>query len=369
MKNNLALIYNYAQHYRKGIFALLDKNLNIDFFFGDKISDIKQFDYKLLQGFRKECKSIVIYKNIYFQTGVIKLLGKYDKYIFLGEYYCLSTWLFLLFSKCFKSKVYLWTHGWYGNESFIKRIVKKIFFNLSDGLLLYGNYAKQLMIKEGFKESKLHVIYNSLDYNKQITFRKKLKQSNIYQDYFKNNDPVLIFIGRLTRVKKLDQLIEAQKLSTENNVKFNVVFIGDGAEKNILKNLVSKNKFENRYWFYGACYDESEIANLLFNADLCVSPGNVGLTAMHSMMYGTPVITHNNFKNQMPEFEAIKSNETGLFFEENDVLSLAKSISEWLAKSKNRDSIRQKCFYQIDNFYNINYQYKIINKIINETNS
>ena len=52
---------------------------------------------------------------------------------------------------------------------------------------------------------------------------------------------------------------------------------------------------QDQIWFYGACYDESKLGELIFNADLCVSPGNVGLTAVHSMGYGTPVITHNNF--------------------------------------------------------------------------
>ncbi len=35
-KNKTALIYNYAQHYRTDIFSLLDKELNVDFYLGNK---------------------------------------------------------------------------------------------------------------------------------------------------------------------------------------------------------------------------------------------------------------------------------------------------------------------------------------------
>ena len=74
--------------------------------------------------------------------------------------------------------------------------------------------------------------------------------------------------------------------------------------------------------FFGPCYDEFEIGMLIYNAALCVSPGNVGLTAIHSLSYGTPVISHNDFKHQMPEFEAIVPGETGAFFIANDLNSL-----------------------------------------------
>ncbi len=76
---------------------------------------------------------------------------------------------------------------------------------------------------------------------------------------------------------------------------------------------IDKNQSKGRIWLYGACYDEEIIGELIFNAQLCVSPGNVGLTAMHSLVYGTPVITHNNFSNQSPEFEAIIDGKTGSF--------------------------------------------------------
>lgn len=363
MQEKVCLIYNFGQHYRLGIFKLLNESLNIKFFFGDKLKDIKKIDYKQLNNNVEELTNIKIFKNFYYQKGASELIFKnYTSYILLGEYYCISTWFILLIGLFTKKKIFLWTHGWYGKESSAQKIIKKIFFNLADGIFLYGNYAKDLMIEEGFDSEKLHVIYNSLNYDEQMIYRKQCTSNDLYTSYFQNNYPTLIFIGRLTKIKKLNYIIEAMALLKKNNVHMNLAIIGNGEEINTLKDLVSKFQLNDNIWFVGSLYEEKEISNFVYNADLCISPGNVGLTAMHSMMYGTPVITNSDYMSQMPEFEAIKPGLTGDFFENNNVDDLSIKINNWLNLKKSRNGIRESCYNIIDSCYNPHNQ---LNTIIN----
>ena len=51
--HKICLIYNYAQHYRIGIFKLLDQELSCDFYFGDQMDDVKKLDYSELKNFKK----------------------------------------------------------------------------------------------------------------------------------------------------------------------------------------------------------------------------------------------------------------------------------------------------------------------------
>ena len=84
----ICLIYNYAHHYRTNIFTLMDKELPIYFYFGDKYLDVKKMDYSLLNNFRKEVRNLTfIFKPIYFQVGVLKLLFNrdYKLFLMLGE--------------------------------------------------------------------------------------------------------------------------------------------------------------------------------------------------------------------------------------------------------------------------------------------
>jgi len=361
--NKLCLIGNYAPHYRTNIFMLMDKELKCDFFTGDKLGDIKKMDHSLLENFKKEVQNKVFIKlPLYWQKGVISLFKEdYTHYILTGEPFCVSTWLILILNKLvFHKKIYFWTHGWYGKESNIKKILKKIFFGLANGIFLYGDYTKQLMIKEGFEEKKLHVIYNSLAYDEQIEIRKNIVKSDIFKDHFKNDYYNLIFVGRLTKVKQLDMLLQALSELNKQEQKYNLTFIGAGEMKTELSDLAQKLDVENNVWFYGATYNEQELSKLIYNADLCVSPGNVGLTAMHAMTYGCPVITHNNFAYQMPEFEAIKKGKTGDFFEQNNINSLIETTQNWFQLRLDREIIRQNCYKIIDSKYNPYYQLSVI---------
>lgn len=361
------LIYNFAQHYRTNIFTLMDKNLDIDFFFGDKMDDVKKMDYSLLSHKVTEVRNYKI-GPIGWQSNVISQAFKgYDSYIMLGEPMTLSTWILLILGRLRGKKMYFWTHGWYGREGLIKTLIKKAFFELANGTMTYGNYARNLMIKAGLKADKISVIHNSLMYDQQIPIRQSLTKKTIYRDHFKNNLPTVIFIGRLTMVKKLDLLLHAQALSKQKTCNYNVVFIGDGTEKKSLESLSNQLGLKDSVWFYGPSYNEEELSSLLYNADLCVAPGNIGLTAMHAMTYGCPCISHNDFPYQMPEFEAIREGVTGSFFERDNVNSLASCIENWLTNNKDkREEIRQACYDEIDRNWNPYVQLDVIKKVLNQ---
>ena len=193
-------------------------------------------------------------------------------------------------------------------------------------------------------------------------------QSDIYCNHFGNSNQNLIFIGRLKPIKKLDMIIEAMGL-LKKVLPLNLTFIGDGEERPILEALSKKVGLDQNVWFYGACYDERKNAELVYNADLCVAPGNIGLTAMHVLMFGCPAITHNDFTHQMPEFESIRPGITGDFFEYGSVSSLADMIFKWFNSNKNREQIRNDCFNEIDTQWTPTFQYNAIAKSINEYDS
>lgn len=357
----LCIIYNFAAHYRQGIFKLMDDAFDCVWYFGKANQDIKKMDYSIFKGAITELDT-KRYGGLTFQQGVLSLLGKYDRFLMLGDSRSVSTWLFLLFSKFFhRKKVYLWSHGFYGKESGAESFIKKVIFKLADGIFLYNNYARELMLKKGFKASKLHVIHNSLNYDEQVSIRNSIVPSNIYREHFKNDNPNLIFIGRLTKVKRLDMLLDAVKLISKQGQAYNIVFVGDGVERQSLEQKTKELGLGNNVWFYGACYDEKTNAKLIYNADLCVAPGNVGLTAMHTMVFGTPVLTHNDFKWQMPEFEAIVPNKTGNFFQRDNVNDLALKIVNWFeVAGKDRDVVRKACFDEIDTSWNPQFQLEVI---------
>lgn len=361
--------FNFGPHYRQEIFILLERELNCDFYFGDKTyGQIKKLDYSVFNRKINELRFKIIKKPFYFLKDQGKLSDlPYQKYIITGQPYNLSSWLLLIRNIINRKQTYIWNHGVYGKENWFQLFLKKAQVNLCSGYFLYGDYAKDLMIKNGISEKKLHVIYNSLKYSECLGIRKSLQKSKVYHNHFGNDMPNLIFIGRLTKVKKLHLLMETLSILKG---RFNLIIVGNGDVKDDLIKLSKELELIENVWFYGACYKEVELAKLIYNADLCVSPGNIGLTAIHALSYGTPCITHNNFKNQMPEFEAIQDGITGSFFKENEVSSLTEVVSKWLEKYPRKSSeIEKNCLKMIDEKYNPLFQLKVIKEVLHENSS
>lgn len=354
-----------AAKYREPIFKLMDNQFDIDWYYGEPIGNIKELDPSSLKQVTKIRRSK--YGPFVWQHGIMKLLNcdKYDTYIMTGEPYLISTWIFCIIKKLIypKKRIYFWSHGWYGREGFLKKWLKRLYFGMADGTFTYGEFARQKAIEQGNNGDKIWPIHNSLDHNRHLEIRKTISSSDLYKDHFGNDFPTIIFIGRLTKVKKLDILFSALHILKKRNKHYNLVLVGDGEERNRLERISNQMCIDT--WFYGACYDEKTNSELIYNADLCVSPGNVGLTAIHTMTFGTPVITHDSFESQMPEFEAIKQGETGGFFSKDDDESLAGSISNWFDNQNyNRDFFRKACFKEIDSNWTPEYQLSVLKKHI-----
>lgn len=363
-------IYYDASHYRETIYREIDKTFDSDIVFGipPSLEGVKQMNTEWFKG-RVFFTRIISWRNVFYQKGIIPLIWKpYDVYIGMGETHGISSWIFPILVRLFKpkKKVYFWSHGWYGKESKFEGFIKKIFFKLPNGgTFLYGDYARNLMIKEGLPAEKLFVIHNSLAYYRQLEIRNSITRSEIYKEYFGNDNKVIVMIGRLNLRKHLDMLIDALSIAKSQGVFYNLVLIGNGEDREKLDKLSVQKGVESQIWFYGACYDEYRNAELIYNADLCVVPGDIGLTAIHSLMFGTPAISHNHYPTQGPEFEAIKPGITGDFYEYGDVKSLTITIQKWFETHKNRDDIRQACFNEIDKNWTPDFQIQVLKKYLN----
>ncbi len=363
-EKKICMSFNLLSLYRRSIYTMIDCEYDCDWYIENIETNIKTFpDKDLKRVFRM--RNIKI-GSFYWECGLLNLLWKdYDTYFMLGATRNITLFLFCLLNKILftkKKRIYFWTHGYYGKESCLELFFwKRPFLKLPDGIFTYGDYAKRIMVKDGFDEKRIFPIHNSLDYDTQLDLRKSTKPSDIYIKHFENNNPILLFIGRLTPVKRLDMLVEAISLLKDKGLMYNLVFVGDGTERNALESLVVSKNIQSQVWFYGECYDEAENAKLIYNADLCVAPGNVGLTSIHSMMFGCPVLSHNNFSLQMPEFEAIKEGKTGSFFEYGSVTDLSEVISKWMTNNEGRrDEVRKNCYDEIDSRWNPYYQMEVI---------
>ena len=351
MKKKILYFTNIFPHYRLAIWKglLNSKIFDLEIYFSQK-NPLGIHSPELKDIFTSNERSkLHLIKNYWIkkkvligQSKIIKttFFSEFDYLLLLGEMNVISSWISIFIAKLRGKKIFMWSHGIYGNESFIKRTIRVTFLKLADVIFLYENRAKLLLQQNGFSETSLAVVYNSLNYDLNGKLYKGLFNTykNDFITFFKDNSlPTIIFIGRLTKIKKLPVLIESVRKLNQIKIRYNLLIVGSGEDQTYLENTFDSLITEGWLHFYGNCFEDNKTSELIYHSDLCISPGNIGLTAIHSLSYGTPVASHSNFNNQMPEVEAIIDGENGFLFEENSSDDLANKIDSWFLNNSNLD--------------------------------
>lgn len=378
----VAMVCKLMPYYRLGVFQKLTAlNNGLEFtFFGDtKVQGgIKQIPFEYANSSQDEYirwkkTNNYFYKpeRLLWQTGINKEIFKreFQVFIFEGAIAHYPIWWFAFLCKLRGKKVLFWTHGNRGDDKGIKKLLRKVLFKyLGDGLLLYGNYQRENMIRDGYNPDRLFVIYNSLQPEKQFELLSKIEVHQLNetkQQIFDSPDKfTLIFIGRLVNHKGVLEILEMVNTLNKENISLNAIFIGEGPEKNKMEEYSVINNLTSQVHFTGALYEEEDIAPYFAMADLMVSPGNVGLNCIHSLAYGVPVLTHNNFNFQNPEVEAIIANQTGLFFEYKNSNDMLLKLKNWMQNKREDKNTKMRCQQVIKEVYNPISQSKCIETAI-----
>lgn len=370
-RRQVAVVYHFFPHYRAGVMKALQQDPSCEYIFvGDRTDPegaIKACDSTRFNFLYAPC--VMAFGLVLWQRGILRLAwsNQIDVMIFLGNANFLSTWLAAAVARIRGKRVLFWTHGWISDERGAKAFFRTCFYSLADGLLLYGRRAKSIAIRHGFSPSRLYVIFNSLDYEVQQAIREGVSEARLKQvrkDLFLNDSdaPLLICTSRLTALRGLELVLEAMRSLRDRGCPSNLLLVGDGPERAKLQDQAERLGVPVH--FYGACYDEQRLAELIMASNVTVAPGQVGLTAMHSLAYGTPVLTHGDADHQMPEWEAIVPGATGAHFRRGDAEDLARVLGEWCAHPWPDPVLRRRCIDVVDRFYNPQYQAQVIGRAV-----
>lgn len=197
------------------------------------------------------------------------LKEEYDAVILLGNMYFITNWIVMILSKLKGFKVLQWTHGLLKPDKGVVKRVRSLYYRMSDGMLLYGHRAIDLLTDIGVKREGLSVIYNSLDYEEQ---RKIIDEFQGSESPWKRDfDLRCIFTGRLREDRRIDVLIEAIALLKSQSFEVGLLIVGGGPLESELQGIAREKGCLENVIFYGNCYEEKVLCGLFSNSDLCGS--------------------------------------------------------------------------------------------------
>lgn len=368
-KPSVAVVYHFFPHYREAIMRELMNSDRFHYLFVGDVRDPANSGIKAAfvppSAFIRT-KSRLFKRRYLIQSGLIRLALRRDisAIIYLGDVQFVSTWVSAALARLTGKRVLFWTHGWVHAESPMRSRIRGCFYALAEGLLLYGHRARLIGIQKGLHPEHLYVVYNSLDYQRQTRIRQRITPQCLRETraglFAGPDQPMLICTGRLIKARRLHLLLQALTLLRGEGHQPNLLLVGDGPEREALQAYADENELAVR--FYGACYDEETLGRLISAANATVVPGPIGLATIHSLVYGTPVITHNDPEAQMPEAEAIIPGINGDFFRRGDVADLAQVVTRWITPKSVKG--QRRCHYVVDQFYNPEVQRRVIEQAI-----
>lgn len=372
-RQKVLVVYHMFPHYRRGIMTELSRSNRYNYiFFGSDASFDGVAPMKMPGNSEFFRRGFYRLGRLYWQRGLVAhaFLERYDAVVFLENPNFLATWLAAVVLRMRGTRILLWGHGWRRREAGLKLLFRHLYYRLADKLLVYSRHSRSIGIELGFCASRIDVVFNSLNAEEADVVYRDIRSGRAIhracpQDFFQNKaDPVVICTARLTAHCRFEILLEAAAYLKNSGDSINVLLVGDGPEKPKLQSYA--DELQVSVHFFGSCYDEAVLGQLLYHADVTVSPGKIGLTALHSLIYGTPAISHNCLDNQMPEVETIVEGETGALFEESSPTSLALAIKRCLLMNSDRESVRRRCRDLIEREWNSTHQRAVIEHNLDE---
>ncbi|CAG1010781.1 GDP-mannose-dependent alpha-(1-6)-phosphatidylinositol monomannoside mannosyltransferase [Phycisphaerales bacterium] len=233
--------------------------------------------------------------------------------------------------------VVLWGHGYSKADSRLRIWGRTTLLGFADSVLFYNYSAAQTLIDSGrLRPERAFVALNTLDLApaREVAERWRAEPRKLARFRFENgldSGPVVLFVSRLYEANRTDLLVRAVVPLARRFSNLKVVIIGDGPDAARLRRIASDLGVEGTVRFVGALYGEENIAPWFLSADVFCYPTNIGLSLIHAMSYGLPVVTGDRIGAHNPEIEAFRDGVNGLFFREKDVDSLSESLGAILS--------------------------------------
>ena len=294
----LLLLQNRLPHYRRPVYNALAEHYDVTVLHSGKPS-VRPSDR-----FKEIVKGARQVGPFYLRQWLGSSDGRYDTTISMFDLRWPDCVLPPLWDRRRYGRWILWSLG-YGRRQALWP-VRDWLASRADGVLFYGSGARDEMRARGVPAEKLHVAPNTVHISN-------------HQDFSQHGKTSLLYVGMLTKDKKVDALIEVFgriRGLVPDHVRLDIV--GDGPERQDLVRQTEALGLAGVVAFHGEVTEDDALAELFASAYACVCLGRVGLLVLHSFAYGVPVVA-TPWGRHGPEVHNIEHGRNGVYCELDQV--------------------------------------------------
>lgn len=217
----------------------------------------------------------------------------------------------------------LWGHGYSKRYSYWKHRTRNLFGHLAHACVTYSEGVQKRLTDEGLAREKVFCAPNALDAAPLQRHREYWRSDpqglrQLREQLGIDAGPVLLFVSRLESDKRVDLLLQSFSKLTSRGTAAQLIIVGGGTELAPLQTLAEQLGIAPRIRFLGPIYDERTLAGIFASSTAFVYPVAVGLSVLHALNYGVPVITSNNPDCHNPEFDVLVHDRNSLLYRHED---------------------------------------------------
>jgi len=219
--------------------------------------------------------------------------------------------------------------------------------NLADIIVTVSNAMRDELITLGFPAEKIRVMYNGVDpqkYSMQQVSREKILE--IRQRYgLKDDDLMILFVGRLVWVKGVDKLVGAMPHVLHKIPNAKLVVVGLGEMRDYLEKMVQNLNLQDVVKFCFEFVPEEERIAHYAACDVSVFPSvyePFGIVALEAMSMEKPVVVGASGVSGMREIVIpAGQDQCGFHVNPNDPPDIAWGIISALQDPQKKDELGQ----------------------------
>ncbi len=233
----------------------------------------------------------------------------------------------------------------------------RFYYNRCNAVMAPSQAIQELLEKKGIPNS--IVVPNAVDINR---FNSKVQGGKIRRKMLKNrNEKLVLYVGRISREKKIETMLKAAKNLNDENIRF--TFVGTGPALNYYSKMSSRLGLSDKVSFTGFV-DDKILPSYYASADLFCIPSTFetqGIVSLEAMASGKPVVGADSLALK----EIIKNGKNGEKFVPNDSKDCAKKIKKVINNIDSyKETVQTARMYTVEK--TTDELLKVYNRVINE---
>jgi glycosyltransferase involved in cell wall biosynthesis len=251
----------------------------------------------------------------------------------------------------------LWGHGYGKADASWRAKPRDAVTRLADAVLFYDRANADAYIARGHDARRVFVATNALDDGPIRASREHWRSDHAAMEAFIREQGLIdcecvLFVSRLVPKARFELLLQAVAKLAPSRPRLRLLAVG-GGDLPRYKQIAGELGLDSLVRFAGPVYGEAQLGAYFVASRVFVYPAGIGLSLIHALGYGVPVITSDDMSPHGPEIIALKPEHNGLLYRDGDADDLARQIAAVLDDPARQRAMSEAAIDTIERGYRL----------------